>query len=67
MSAKQLLDAMNAADFRAFPPKGNQRSPGLSIKIGDDRYFINRVASGLDQEGRATYMWALGAKFEKQS
>ena len=56
-----LIKALNDADFRAFPQKNDPKRVTLSVAATDgNRYFLTRVAAGLNEDGSPKYMWARG-------
>ena len=72
---KTLIDALNANDFKAFPQANNPGKVTVSVagKAGDvnaagqlNRYFLTRVACGINEDGSAQWMWAKGAQWKPQ-
>ncbi len=68
MSAlKTLMDEMNSHDFRVFPQKENPGKFTMSIKDGEDRYFVTRQAFGeQNPDGTSNFRWTRGAQMRKQ-
>jgi len=60
---KELIKALNSQDFKAFTQKNDDTHKKVTLSmVGDDgkRYFITRVASGVDESGKAKWLWARG-------
>ena len=57
-----LINQLNAADFKAFPQKNDPTKVTLSVAGADGvRYFLTRVSAGLNEDGTPKYQWARGA------
>jgi hypothetical protein len=66
-SIKTLMDELNARDFRVFPQKENPGKFTMSIKDGEERFFLTRTTSGeLNEDGTANYKWSRGAQMRPQ-
>lgn len=67
MTVKDLMDNLNQFDFSVFPQKNNPGKSTISIK-GEDgkRYFVTRVAAGLNENGTSKYQWARGNAFRER-
>ena len=62
-NAKDLVDALNAADLMALPQRLDPSRVSMSFVDPADnlRYFLTRVATGqVNEEGKAIYCWAKG-------
>lgn len=61
MSLKTLITELNSCDLTVFPQKNN---PGRHTIAANDekgnRFFITRVAAGINEDGSAKYIWARG-------
>ena len=74
MTAQQIIDGLNTAEFTAFPQRAKPGSTEpvkrctLSMKAGDGkRHFLTRVKSeGNNPDGSAKYVWALGNPLRDQ-
>jgi hypothetical protein len=68
MSLKTLLNEANTCDLTVFPQKAN---PGkFTIAANDEkgnRFFITRVAAGLNEDGSAKYIWARGSAMKART
>ena len=65
MSIKDLMGELNASNFQIFPQKGNPGKFTASIAVGEDRFFVSRVASAeLNEDGSAKYIWARGQQMQ---
>ena len=57
-----LINELNKNDFRAFPQKADPTKLTLSVAdAAGTRYFLTRVANGLNEDGTPKYQWARGA------
>lgn len=66
---KQLMDELNAHEFRCFPQKDNPGKFTLSIKgnAEGERFFItNSISEELNEDGTARYRWHRGAAMKPQ-
>lgn len=64
---KELVDALNEHDFRAFPQRNDAKRVTLSVKGEDgNRYFLTRVSVGANEDGSAKYAWARGKAMRQQ-
>jgi hypothetical protein len=63
-----LINELNKREFLAFPQKQDPKRITLSVK-GDDgnRYFLTRMANGLNPDGSARYQWARGNAMQPQT
>lgn len=61
-----IIQVLNDSDLRAFPQKSNPRRVTMSF-VDDDqkRYFLTRVANGVDATGKAKYCWAKGREMTR--
>lgn len=60
-SMGQLISALNANDFKAFPQKADPKKLTISAKGEDgNRYFITRRSIGVNEDGTAKYAWVKG-------
>lgn len=56
-----FINIINEANLQAFPQKANPRRVTMSfVDVDGKRYFLTRVASGVDANGKAKYCWAKG-------
>ena len=65
-----LINELNANDFRAFPQKADPTKVTLSVKDPKDgqRYFLTRVSVGINQtDGTPIYAWARGNAMRPQN
>jgi hypothetical protein len=64
---KQLIESLNAQDFRVFAQKSDPKKQSITANGSDGkRYFVTRVACGTNEDGTARYMWARGAEMRPQ-
>ena len=68
MSMLNLINALNEHDFMAFPQKENAKRVTLSAKADGKRYFITRMSTDMDEQGKPTnWEWRTGEELQKQS
>ncbi len=61
-----IIQVLNDSDLRAFPQKSNPKRVTMSFVDTDSkRYFLTRVANGVDATGKAKYCWAKGKEMTR--
>jgi len=60
-----LINALNSADFKAFPQKENPKRLTITANGADGkRYFVNRATMGKNEDGSAKWEWVKGKEMQ---
>ncbi len=63
---KDLMNLLNAYDFKAFPQKNDPKKVTLSVACNDNnRYFVTSVNAGTPE--KPIWKWGAGAKMQKMN